>query len=378
MPWQEKSIMSERMEFVNLAIQEGANIQQLCERFGISRKTGYKLLGRYREEGLAGLADRSRRPHTSPHQTAPEIEAAVLAVRDAHPAWGGRKIKAWLARQGTPAPSASTITEILRRNGQLDAEERRKHRPLQRFVQAAPNDLWQLDFKGDLRLVGRTVYPLSILDDHSRFALGLFACANRQQPTVQAHLTRLFQRYGLPRRILADNGPPWGSSGREGLTALEAWLMRLGIGISHGRFYHPQTQGKVERFHRTLQAELLAGPPLLDLSACQTALDSWRELYNLERPHQALELGVPVELYQVSPRLFPKTLPEISYGPDDQVRKVRGQGTISFGNRIHFVGRGVIGLPVAVRPTRIDGRFTVHFCTQQIRTIDLRQDETGL
>lgn len=376
MPWQETSIMSERREFVFLASQEGANIRQVCERFGISRTTGYKILKRYRAEGVAGLADRSRRPHHSPQQTAPEIEAAVLAVRVQHPTWGGRKIAAVLQRQRIAAPSPSTITEILRRHGQLDPDSAPKHRPVQRFVATAPNELWQLDFKGDLRLVQGTVYPLSVLDDHSRFALGLVACPDRQQTTVQAQLTRLFQRYGLPRRILTDNGPPWGSSGREGLTAMEAWWMRLGIRISHGRFYHPQTQGKVERFHRTLQAELLAGAPFLDLASTQTACDDWRNVYNLERPHQALEeLAVPVTHYRPSPRPFPEPLPEIVYGPDDQVRKVRGQGSISFGNRIHFIGCGLVGLPVAVRPTQHDGVFAVYFCTQHIRTLDLQRPE---
>jgi len=373
MPWQECSVMSQRLEFGRLANQDGANISALCRGFGISRKTGYKLLARYQAEGELGLVDRSRRPRHSPAQTPPALEAQVLAVRCAHPAWGGRKINAWLARRDIAAPSPSTITVILQRHDQLGADAARPQRHWQRFEAAAPNELWQLDFKGVVRLDQQQAHPLSVLDDHSRYALGLFACPNQQQPTVQAHLTTLFERYGLPRRILTDNGPPWGATGQGGLTVMEAWWMRLGIRIAHGRFYHPQTQGKVERFHGTLQAELLNGPCLPDRRACQRAFDRWRDTYNQERPHEALAMAVPLERYTPSPRPMPRALPPIAYGPDDAVRLVQAHGVITFQNRRYFVGRGVAGLPVAVRPTRVDGVFVVYFCHQPIKQLDLHR-----
>lgn len=371
MPWQECSIMSQRLEFVRLASREGVNISALCRQFGISRKTGYKWMSRYGAAGDAGLLDRPRRPHSHPAHTPPELEAAVLAVRTAHPAWGGRKIKAWLERRGSAAPSPSTITIILERNGMLADETERPQRIWQRFEATAPNDLWQVDFKGGVHLVHGDAFPLSVLDDHSRFAVGLFACPNQRQATVQAHLTSLFQRYGLPRRILTDNGPPWGTSGQDGITAFEAWLIRLGIRVSHGRFYHPQTQGKVERFHGSLTAEVLQGPHLLDQAAYQRAFDCWRDCYNLERPHDALGLAVPVERYQPSPRPLPVELAPITYGPGDAVRKVKAHGVIAYCGRGYFVSRGLAGLPVAVRRTRNPAIVQVYFCQQLVKELRL-------
>lgn len=375
MPWQECSIMSQRLEFVLLARQEDVNHSALCRRFGISRKTGYKWLARYETAGDSGLADQSRRPHHHPAQTPPDLEAAILAVRTAHPAWGGRKIKAWLERRGIAAPSPSTITAILERNGRLAEEHERPQRTWQRFEAAASNDLWQLDFKGGVRLGNGEAFPLTVLDDHSRFALGLFACSDQKQTTVQAHLTGLFQRYGLPRRILTDNGPPWGPSRTYGITAFEAWLIRLGIRVrprGHpSRIYHPQTQGKVERFHGSLAAEVLRGPQFVDCSSCQHAFDRWRDCYNLERPHEALDLAVPVERYRPSPRLLPPELPSIVYGPDDAVRMVKAHGVIAYRGRRYFVSRGLAGLPVAVRRTRDPARVQVYFCQQLVKELTL-------
>jgi transposase InsO family protein len=216
------------------------------------------------------------------------------------------------------------------------------------------------------------VHPLTGLDDHSRFALGLVACACERQEVVQTHLTACFRRYGLPRAILTDNGPPWGTSGAGGITALEAWLLRLGVELWHGRAYHPQTQGKVERFHGTIAAEVFAQRSLPDLAAAQRRFDAWRRVYNGERPHQGLAFAVPLDRYTSSPRPFPETLPPLVYGPDDQERRVRDQGAILFAGRAYFVSRGLAGQRVAVRPTPTDGVFAVVYCTRQIATIDRR------
>jgi transposase InsO family protein len=300
MPWQEVSAMSLRAEFVVLAMQDGANVRALCRRFQISPPTAYKWLARCARDGPAGLADRSRRPHRSPTRTAPEVEALVIALRDAHPAWGGRKLAARLADHPLGVPQPSTVTDILRRHGRIEPAERVQH-AWRRYERNAPNQLWQMDFKGHVPLAQRhgRVHPLTVLDDHSRFAIGLDACADERGATVEARLRDVFRRYGLPDQMLMDNGGAWGTSplASHAYTPLSVWLVRLGIRVSHGRPYHPQTQGKDERFHRTLKAEVLQGPPFDSLARAQQAFDAWRDVYNLERPHEACGLAPPISRY---------------------------------------------------------------------------------
>ena len=374
MPWEEVSIMSQRREFVTLAQCEGTNIRELCRRFGISPTTAYKWLGRFRGGGTAGLAELPRRPHCSPKRTAPEIEQAVLQVRDTHPAWGGRKLRAWLLGRGhRGVPSPSTITAILRRHSRIDSAQSVKHTPWQRFEHAEPNQLWQMDFKGHFAMGEGRCHPLTVLDDHSRFALGLAACGDERGKTVQGQLTSIFRRYGLPERMVMDNGGPWGHDGEHPYTPLTVWLLRLGIAVSHGRPYHPQTQGKDERFHRTLKAEVLQGSIFRDLDQCQQVFDRWRGVYNFERPHEALDLAVPSSRYRVSQRPFPEGLPPLEYGPEDQVRKVQAQGIIWMKGREYKVGKAFRGLPVALRPTDADGVWNVFFLTYNIAQIDLRE-----
>jgi transposase InsO family protein len=398
--------MGERNAFIALAQGEGANIRELCRRFEISPPTAYKWLARYREDGWEALADQSRRPKTSPERTAAPMEAAVLAVRAAHPAWGGRKIRAWLearrSRQaGTAAtavaavPAASTVTEILRRHGRLDPTTAAQHRAWQRFEHPRPNALWQMDFKGHFPLVAGATprhtsaatepvrhagsvlgmprcHPLTILDDHSRFALAVDACGNERDGTVRERLMAVFRRYGLPERMLMDNGSPWGDAGDQPYTALTVWLLRLGIAVSHGRPRHPQTQGKEERFHRTLRAEVLQGRTFSDLVSCQRAFDTWRQLYNTERPHQALGMAVPLSRYQVSPRAFPETLPPLEYSAGDLVRIVHAKGLVLVHGRAYRLSKAFRGQPVALRPTTTDGRFAVYFGTHPIAHLDRR------
>jgi transposase InsO family protein len=375
MPWKECDVMSLREEFVVMASKEGANLSSLCERFGISRKSGYKWLKRYRESGSEGLRNKSRRPHRSPHRTIEDIELKVVAVRDEHPAWGGRKIRARLKNLGIKdVPAASTVTEILHRHDRIAEMESAKHRAFQRFEHAAANDVWQMDFKGHvaLRLEGRC-HPLTILDDHSRFAIGLRACGNERTETVQAELIKVFRRYGLPKSMLTDNGPPWGSSGYESLTPLALWLMRLRIQVRHGRPCHPQTQGKDERFHRTLALEVLNRQLFDDLSECQKRFDPWRDVYNQERPHEAIGLAVPASRYSVSPISYPEHLPEIEYPSTDTIRQVSTGGYIRFRGKEHQISTSLRGLPVSIRPTTSDGVWDVYFCGQRVRQID----ETG-
>lgn len=373
MPWKEVSIMSQRLEFVTLASAEHANIRHLCRSFGISPTTGYKWLTRFHSTGRDALQQQSRRPHHSPRRTSMVTEEAVVNLRRKHPAWGGRKLRHRLLALGhSVVPSASTITAILQRHQLLDPNESQKHQAFHRFEHAAPNELWQIDFKGDFALSQGRCYPLTLLDDHSRFALALQACSAPTTTLTKAVLTEVFRRYGLPQRITCDNGPPWGASYQSRYTQLSVWLLQLGIHVSHSRPHHPQTQGKDERFHRTLEAEVLRYHWCDSLQEWQAKFDPWRELYNCQRPHEALGMKVPASRYQPSQRTFPERLPKIEYGPSDMVRKVRGYGHIKYEGREYQIGKAFRGLHVALRRTTTDGLFDVFFCQHKISSLDLR------
>jgi transposase InsO family protein len=376
MPWREVSMMSERKEFVTLALSaDRANVREMCRRFGISAPTGYKWLRRYGQEGNAGLTDLSRRPRRSPGRTPAEVERVVLEVRDRHPAWGARKLRVWLLTHGyARMPSPSTITAILKRNGRIDASESSKHTAWQRFERQAPNELWQMDFKGHFAMsLGGRCHPLTVLDDHSRFALGVQACDNELTETVHQRLTSIFRHYGLPDRMLMDNGSPWGTHYERAYTLLTVWLMRLGIDVGHGRPHHPQTQGKDERFHRTLRAEVLQGRNFTDLAQCQAAFDHWRPIYNLQRPHEALGMQTPATRYHVSHKTFPETLAPPEYDPSDLVRRVQDKGQIHFKGRTFRVGKAFRGFSVALRPTPTDGVWDVLFYSFPIAQVDLTE-----
>jgi transposase InsO family protein len=377
MPFREVSMEDQRREFVVFAMKEGANIRELCRRFGISRPTAYKWLERYRQEGWDGLEERSRRPKRSPLRSAPATEAKVLALRElSNNVWGGRKIKAALENAGEKGvPAASTITEILRRHGRLTDVAADEHPgPLQRFERSSPNELWQLDYKGHIAMQnGGRCHPLTTLDDHSRYDVVLAACADEQGRTVRGHLQAAFRLYGLPLAMLMDGGPPWSDPGGDPYTSFSVWLMRLGIRVLHGRPYHPQTQGKEERFHRTLKAEVFNGNSFRDLADCQAAFDEWRRRYNHLRPHEALDMATPAERYRPSSRPFPEVLPAIEYGPGDQVRKVSSDGLFNFKNRVWRFSKAFRGEYVALRPTTQDGVFAVHYCAHLIASLDLRQ-----
>jgi transposase InsO family protein len=373
MSWQEKTTMSLRQEFVQLAQLDAANIRLLCRRFQISPKTGYKWLARYGENGESGLRDRSRRPQSSPAHTDAAIEQRVLTLRAEHPTWGPRKLRVLLEREAvSPLPATSTLSAILKRHGQIAEDASLAHRPFERFEHAAPNQLWQMDFKGHFALQRGRCHPLTVLDDHSRFSLGLEACPNEQTPTVQTRLRAIFTRYGLPVGMLMDNGGPWGSNQAVSWTALTVWLVRLGIAIHHGRPYHPQTQGKEERFHRTLAEDVIAQHVLLDLAHTQAVFDRWRDEYNLVRPHEALALAVPASRYQPSPRSLPDRLPPLEYNSGEEVRKVQTTAEIYFRGRTYKIGHAFAGLPVALRPTEIDGTWAVYLGHQRIKTLDER------
>jgi transposase InsO family protein len=376
MPWNEVSIMDQREEFVWLARQPDSNIRLLCRRFQISPTTGYKWLDRYGQQGREALGDQSRRPDHSPRRCSASLEDAVLRLRDQHPAWGARKLRRRLFNLGVVGlPSPSTVHQILLRHGRVDPKESLKHRAFQRFEHDAPNQLWQMDFKGHFATDQARCHALTVLDDHSRFALGLQACADERTQTVQQRLTSILRLYGLPERMTMDNGSPWGSISEHRFTPLTAWLIRLGIRVSHSRPYHPQTQGKDERLHRTLGDELLRRRSFSSLVETQLAFDQWRDVYNFERPHHALDLDVPASRYRPSPRPFPETLPPILYQPGDLIRKVQLGGEIWFHGRPFKIAPAFYRHPVALRPSSLDGVFDVFFCSQNIAQIDLNRPQ---
>ncbi|GJG98878.1 IS481 family transposase [Cupriavidus pauculus] len=373
MPWKEVSLMDQRVELMALASHPEANRRELARRYGISAKTLYKWLQRYEDRGAAGLFDQPRRPGSHPLHTASEVEQQVLALRDAHPYWGARKLARLLQNAGLPrVPAASTIHEILRRHGRL-GDGAAAQPPFQRFEHPEPNDLWQMDFKGYVRNVRGLCHPLTVLDDHSRFSLCLAACDDQRGDTVQPWLIATFRRYGLPRRMTMDNGPPWGGDADGlGYTALTVWLMQLGIAVSHSRPYHPQTQGKDERFHRTLKVELLQHRCFADNAHAQRDFDRYRQRYNGQRPHEALGMAVPLQRYRSSAITYPERLPEVEYLSSDRVYKVGRNARIDVQGRRVRIGKAFIGRRIALRPKAEDGCFAVWFSRFEIGEIDLR------
>jgi transposase InsO family protein len=371
MPWQEVSVMDQRREFVRLAMREGANRRELCRRFEISPDVGYKWLRRA-EAGDEMLADRSRRPHNSPDRSEAVMEAQVLRVRDAHPAWGARKIARCLENDGITSPAPSTVHGILCRHGRVKPTMR-SCGAYQRFEKEAPNLLWQMDFKGWVTMVNRArCHPLTIVDDHSRFAVCLAACANEQGSTVQRQLEITFRRYGLPEAMFVDNGGPWGDSSGSSWTRLGVWLLKLGVDVVHSRPFHPQSRGKNERFHRTLEAEVFAFERLRDLAAAQRTFDRWRYVYNFDRPHQALDLAVPANRYRPSHRSMPERVPQVEYDEHEIVRAVSTtRHYVRFKGWLWNVPQAFCGERVAIRPRGADGRYGIFFGSKQIAHIDL-------
>jgi transposase InsO family protein len=380
MPWKVVSPMSLRLEFVTFASREDANVAALCRQFKIARKTGYKWLDRYRQHPDHPLADQSRRPLRSPHKASPRVEQHVTSLRLEHPAWGARKLRRRLQDLGHDhLPARSTINDILRRHELIRPDESLKHAACQRFERLTPNELWQMDFKGHFATDAGRCHPLTILDDCSRINVLLKACDNERSQTVQAALIDAMRRYGMPVAILTDNGSPWGACGQgEMHTALSVWLIRHGVRVLHGRPAHPQTQGKEERFHRTLKAEAISTQRLRDVRHCQNVFDAWREVYNHQRPHEAIDTAVPASRYRPSERTYTESPAPIEYGSGDAVRRVCEKGFISYRGQSYKIGRAFVGQRVAVRPTAEEGRMQVMYCHQRIGELDLRgADQQG-
>lgn len=371
MPWKERSVMSEREELL-ARYQQGEPVARLARDYRVARKTVDKWIGRAATGAPDALVDQSRRPHSSPRRTPDAMRELVLNLAKAHPTWGGRKLHHALRQQGHDrVPAPSTITTFLRQDGRLQ-DEPPEPAAWTRFEAAAPNDLWQLDFKGWHALREGTITPLTLLDDHSRYLLEVRGLQHLTLLDVKPVLTSCFQRYGVPWALLCDNGPPWGTSERPAITRFDVWCMQLDIRPVHGRPLHPQTQGKLERLHRTLKADVFAGRPDADLATAQAACDTFRTTYNHDRPHEALAHRPPASRYVGSTRPFPDRLTEPEYAPDTQRRTVAAQGTIGYQGYTLRVGHAFAGHHVGVTPTAEDGVVRIQFSRFPVREVDLR------
>ena len=379
MTWKECDRMSLKKEFILLASQRGTNISELARRYQISRKTAYKWLKRFKAQGPEGLQEQSRKPLHSPRRTPDKQVERIVTVRKAHPCWGGRTLNAYLKRQGSiEVPSPSCIQRILSRQGCIPTRSTETH-SWKRFEHPAPNRLWQMDFKGHFAYEQGRCHPLTILDDHSRFVLALEACTNEKRLTTQEKLVEVLRRYGVPERINVDNGQPWGSPMRQArYTRLSLWLIKQGVRISYSRPRHPQTNGKCERFHRTLKSELLKGRYFKSLSAIQVAFDQWRDEYNQERPHQGIGCQVPAERYKSSYRPYQECIEPYEYGDDFKVCTVDSRGRLRYGGRVLMVGRPFEKELLGVRHRRDkESCIEIYFRQQCLGIIDLDDIDPG-
>ena len=372
MPWR-RSVEEDRREFLREFGRMGVNRRAVCRAYRISAKAGYALWKRYCAEGDAALCERSRRPHHSPGRLEAVLESRILELRDSY-RWGPRKIRWQLEREERGrVPARSTIEAVLRRNARNRTQP---SRAIQRFEREAPNQMWQMDFKGHFPLRnGQRCHPLTIVDDHSRYLIELHACTDERTETVRGRLRLRFREHGLPEEILTDNGSPWGSAGSDGYTELEVWLLRLDVELHHGRKHHPQTQGKVERVHRTVGEEMELD--FQDHADAQREFEHYRPRYNQERPHEAIGMEVPASRYRPSERAYPEVLPAVEYDDGEEVRAVDDQGKFSYRGRRLRVGRAFGGQRIAIRPGETDGMIDVYFCRHRIAQIDLHGGSRG-
>jgi len=366
MPWRTMDVHEQRVEFVTAAKRGSQSFRSLCEEFGISRPTGYLWLRRYEEQGLRGIAERSRRPLVSPRRTTEYLEGRVVEVRHRYPDWGARKLRVVLAREGIELPR-NTIHRILLRTGLV--KECDQHPPaLQRFQREQPNQLWQMDFKGP-KGWPQPVGPLSVLDDHSRYVVVLAANGNTEGQPVREQLERAFRDCGVPEAMLMDHGTPWWKQqSPSGRTKLSLWLMRQGIRLCWSGIRHPQTQGKVERFHGSLQRALSQrGVPRQDLQAW---LDAYRWEHNYVRPHEALDMKTPASVWRPSCRKYDPCPPRWEYPEGAWVLKVDLQGKVQVRGWKWKISKALSG--EWVRLVTIDERVLVYYCATLFREIDLR------
>ena len=348
MPWERRTVEDQRREFAQAALV-CSNFSALCREYGITRRTGLKWKARY--ETQESLNDRSRRPHTSPSRTPEEVEQRILMLRAENPGWGARTLRKVLENQGEPdLPCAKTVNNILNRHGCISPEESQKRKPLIRYEKEECNIMWQTDFKGEFLMEDQKYcYPLTIIDDHSRFSIKIAPRLSTRNVVIPV-FQEVFSEYGLPDSILSDNGSQFAGF-RKGYTQFERWLMELDILPIHGRIKHPQTQGKIERFHRTMKQELLNHTSISDIGDAQVQLENWREKYNTIRPHEALGMKTPGQVYTASTRTYPEKIQEWEYGGQYHVIKVNSWGYARFDKWQVYLSETMIGKHIEFRPS---------------------------
>jgi transposase InsO family protein len=373
MPWARTDVSEQRVKFVIRAASGKERMAALCREFGISRPTGYRWRRRFQQAGsVTAVVERSRRPARSPSQTGPEKEARVVVLRREY-GWGAKKIDVLLREEDTSL-TVTTINRILKRRGLIGIKD--SNAPaLERFERSTPNELWQMDGKGEYHASDGTCYPLSILDDHSRYAVGLYGLPAFTADLVYPCLVRTFECYGVPEAMLMDHGSVWwGTSNGYGLTWLSVRLIEQGIRLHYGRVHHPQTQGKVERFHRTLQEAIRHVGKPKQMAAWPPALEEFRKIYNERRPHEALGMKRPAERYRVSARIYQAKPREWEYPNGSIVRRLNPSGCLYWEKRNWFVCEALAGRWVRVES--VENLLLVSYRHMYVREIDRQQRRT--
>ena len=367
MPWECKTVEDQRREFAQAAINCN-NFSALCRDFGITRRTGLKWVERYKAQ--QPLTDRSRRPHTTPTRTPEDVELLILALRGDNPGWGARTIHSVLARQGyKDLPCVKTVNNILNRYGCIAPEESQKRHPFTRFEKDRCNVMWQTDFKGEFRMGDNNYcYPLTILDDHSRFSLKIAPRLSTANVVIPTFL-EVFREYGMPDSILSDNGAQFAGF-KKGYTQFERWLMDLDILPIHGRIKHPQTQGKIERFHRTMKQELLNHVRIVDIADAQNKFVIWRDKYNNLRPHEALGMRTPGEVYEPSKKQYKENVEKFEYGGEYHIIKVNNWGYARFAGYQVYLSETMADQYIEFRPGQNGETFIACYRNFRIAEFD--------
>lgn len=378
MQWLESSVVDGRLRFVSACLSGEASMTEICERFEISRKTGYKWLDRYAAEGPSGLLDRSHAPLRPGRATDEALAEAIIMLKLGRPSWGPRKIVARLALDHPHLawPSASTAGEILKRGGLVEPRHRRRRAAPTLgglTTPERPNHVWAVDHKGWVRLGdGQRCEPLTVTDGFSRYLLALSAGSNTREEQARPWFEAAFAEFGLPWAIRSDNGPPFASTGVTGLSALSVWWTKLGIRHERITPGKPQQNGRHERFHRTLLEAM--SPPAADQAAQAERFDVFRQDYNHQRPHEALGQLPPAALYRPSPRKLPDRPPEPDYPPQAAVRRVRSNGEIKWRGDLVHISSALCGEPIAVEETE-QGDWQVRFYDRPIGRIDPKANQ---
>jgi transposase InsO family protein len=381
MPWQETDVVDQRKEFVLRVIRGAERFGDVCREYGISRKTGYKWKERFLLEGLSGLGDESRRPKTSPAELSEAMVCEIIRLKMAHPGWGPRKLRAVLARTGSPSelPSESSFKRVLDKAGLVERRRRRtaseQGRVTTPMKPERPNQVWTIDFKGWWYTRNKSRFePLTIRDAFSRYVLCAQALDNACTDTVREAMARVFEKHGLPEVIRSDNGSPFAARGSPlGLSRLSAWWLTLGINLDRIAPGRPDQNGGHERMHRDVAVEVEARAEP-DPATQQAALDVWRETFNDERPHEALGMRTPKDVYQLSPRKYDPAPVELEYPAGHLVRKISSHGDVKLTNHQLHVSGALTGCEVGLEPITSD-RYAVWFCRLRLGELDLSTDK---